>query len=79
MELNCSPLPNPFISNTPLQLLWRILQQQLADSIILPFIVNSLPPINLNTDGSENDWYVLNLPTFFVTLNAGIQDGSPTD
>jgi hypothetical protein len=44
----------------------------------LPFIVNSLPPINLNTDGSENELVCSNLPTFFVTLNAGIQDGSPT-
>jgi hypothetical protein len=48
-----------------------------TDSIILPFI-NSLPPINLNTDGSENELVCSNLPTFFVTLNAGIQDGSPT-
>jgi hypothetical protein len=54
----------------------RILLTQLVHSIILPFIVNSLPPINLNTDGSENELVCSNLPTFFVTLNAGIQDGS---
>jgi hypothetical protein len=40
--------------------------------------INSLPPINLNTDGSENELVCSNLPTFFVTLNAGIQDGSPS-
>lgn len=75
-----SPLPNPFISNT--QNITAVVENpaNLAcrDSIILPFIVNSLPPINLNTDGSENELVCSNLPTFFVTLNAGIQDGSPS-
>jgi hypothetical protein len=55
--------------------LWRILLTQLVHSNYT-FIVNSLPPINLNTDGSENELVCSNLPTFFVTLNAGIQDGS---
>ena len=75
-----SPLPNPFISNT--QNITAVVENPTnpacTDSIILPFIVNSLPPINLNTDGSENELVCSNLPTFFVTLNAGIQDGSPS-
>ena len=46
----------------------------------LNFVVNPLPKINLNTDGGENELVCSNLPSFFVTLNAGIQDGSsPND
>ncbi|RTY68204.1 T9SS type B sorting domain-containing protein [Flavobacterium sp. LB2P53] len=75
-----SPLPNPFISST--QNITAVVENTANStckaSIILPFIVNSLPPINLNSDGSENELVCSNLPTFFVTLNAGIQDGSPT-
>ncbi|WP_338408079.1 T9SS type B sorting domain-containing protein, partial [uncultured Flavobacterium sp.] len=33
--------------------------------------------INLNTNGGENELVCSNLPTFFVQLDAGIQDGSP--
>jgi gliding motility-associated-like protein len=46
-----------------------------------PFItlnVNPLPKINLNTDGSQDEIVCSNLPTFFVQLNAGIQDSPPT-
>ncbi|RTY89158.1 T9SS type B sorting domain-containing protein [Flavobacterium sp. GSN2] len=75
-----SPLPNPFISST--QNITAVVENTANStckaSIILPFIVNSLPPINLNSDGSENELVCSNLPTFFVTLNAGIQDGSST-
>ena len=76
-----SPLPNPFISNT--QNITAVVENPANSackaSIILPFIVNSLPPINLNSDGSENELVCSNLPTFFVTLNAGIQGGDPTN
>ncbi len=44
----------------------------------LNFVVHPLPKINMNTNGSENELVCSNLPTFFVTLDAGIQDGSPT-
>jgi gliding motility-associated-like protein len=44
----------------------------------LNFVVNPIPKINLNTNGGENELVCSNLPTFFVTLDAGIQDGSPT-
>ncbi|MFV8353363.1 T9SS type B sorting domain-containing protein [Flavobacterium sp. XS2P14] len=75
-----SPLPNPYISNT--QNIRAVVENPANPackaSITLPFIVNSLPPINLNADGSENELVCSNLPTFFVTLNAGIQDGSPS-
>ena len=39
--------------------------------------VDSLPNINLNTNGSENELVCSNLPAFFVQLDAGIQGGSP--
>ncbi len=46
-----------------------------------PFVdlkVDPLPNINLNTNGSEDEYVCTNLPNLFVKLNAGIQDGSPT-
>lgn len=46
----------------------------------LNFVVNPLPKINLNTDGSEDRLVCSNNPTFSVQLNAGIQDSSsPND
>lgn len=39
--------------------------------------VNPLPNINLNIDGSENKIVCSNLPEFLVTLEAGINDGTP--
>ncbi|WP_242497099.1 T9SS type B sorting domain-containing protein [Flavobacterium petrolei] len=40
--------------------------------------VNPKPNINTNEDLEENQLVCSNLPTFFVTLDAGIKDGSPT-
>ncbi|WP_310560812.1 T9SS type B sorting domain-containing protein [Flavobacterium sp.] len=40
--------------------------------------VNPFPKINPNADGSEDKLVCSNDPTFFVQLDAGIQDGSPT-
>lgn len=40
--------------------------------------INPLPKINLNTNGDENELVCSNLPSFFVQLDAGIQDGSAT-
>lgn len=44
----------------------------------LNFIVHPVPIIDLNLDGRANELVCSNLPTFFVTLNAGILDNSPT-
>lgn len=41
-------------------------------------IVNPKPNIDTNEDLKENKLVCSNLPTFFITLDAGIQDGSPT-
>lgn len=40
--------------------------------------VNAKPNINTNDDHSEDELVCSNLPTFFVQLDAGINDGSPT-
>ncbi|MBA4318732.1 MAG: gliding motility protein [Flavobacterium sp.] len=75
-----SPLPNPFVTGT--QNVKVVVENPInitcTASIDIPFIVEPLPNINLNTDGSDDELVCSNLPTFFVQLNAGIQDGSPT-
>ena len=75
-----SPLPNPFVTGT--QNVKVIVENPINTtcnaSIIVPFVVNPLPNINLNTNGNENELVCQNDPTFYVQLNAGIQDGSPT-
>lgn len=47
-------------------------------STTLNFVVNPVPKIDLNLDGLDNELVCSNLSTFFVTLDAGITDGSPT-
>ncbi|MBC7847347.1 MAG: T9SS type B sorting domain-containing protein [Flavobacterium sp.] len=75
-----SPLPNPFITNT--QNITVNVQNPLnticSASTTLNFVVNPVPNIDLNLDGLENELVCSNLSTFFVTLDAGITDGSPT-
>ena len=75
-----SPLPNPFVTGT--QKVTVVVENPINAACtateILIFKVNPLPNINLNTNGSENELVCSNIPTFFVQLNAGIQDGSPT-
>ncbi|MDD5149192.1 MAG: T9SS type B sorting domain-containing protein, partial [Flavobacterium sp.] len=47
-----------------------------------PFVelkVEVLPNINLNSNGSEDEYVCTNLPNLFVKLNAGIQDGTSED
>ncbi|CAM4037933.1 T9SS type B sorting domain-containing protein [Flavobacterium weaverense] len=74
-----SPLPNPFVtgSQNVTAIVVNPINPSCNSSVILPFFVNPLPRINLNSDGNENELVCSNLPTFFVTLTAGIQDGSP--
>ncbi|NDP28219.1 MAG: T9SS type B sorting domain-containing protein [Flavobacterium sp.] len=75
-----SPLPNPFVTGT--QNVKVIVENPInatcTASTIIPFVVNPLPNINLNTNGEEDKLVCQNDPTFFVQLDAGIQDGSPT-
>ena len=73
-----SPLPNPFVTNT--QNITVNVQNPLnticTASTTLNFVVNPIPNIDLNLDGASNELVCSNLPSFFVTLNAGIQDNS---
>ena len=75
-----SPLPNPYVTGT--QNIRVVVENPINttcfDELTIPFIVKPLPKINLNTDGSEDNLVCQNDPTFFVQLNAGIQDGSST-
>lgn len=75
-----SPLSNPFVTGT--QNVKVVVENPInttcTASTILPFIIKPLPNINLNTDGNEDKLVCQNDPTFFVQLDAGIQDGSPT-
>ncbi|VXC08763.1 conserved exported hypothetical protein [Flavobacterium sp. 9R] len=74
-----SPLPNPFTTAT--QNVRATVENPknttCIEETLLSFVVNPLPNINLNTDGSEDALVCTNLPTFSVQLNAGINDGSP--
>jgi gliding motility-associated-like protein len=75
-----SQLPNPFVTATQniKVTVENTVNTTCKASLIIPFIVHPLPNINLNTNGNENELVCSNLPTFFVTLDAGIQDGSLT-
>jgi gliding motility-associated-like protein len=51
-----------------------------SKSIDIPFVVLPLPKINLNTNGNDDKLVCQNDPSFFVQLDAGIQDSSlPSD
>ncbi|CAM2962129.1 T9SS type B sorting domain-containing protein [Flavobacterium frigoris] len=73
-----SPLPNPFVTGTQniIVTVENTVNTTCAATVTIPFIVHALPNIELNIDGSENELVCSNLPTFFVKLDAGIQDGS---
>ncbi|WP_281297393.1 T9SS type B sorting domain-containing protein [Flavobacterium limnophilum] len=75
-----SPLPNPFLTNT--QNITVKVQNPLnticSASTTLHFVVNPVPNIDLNLDGSDDNLVCQNDPAFYIQLNAGIQDGTPT-
>lgn len=75
-----SPLPNPFITTT--QNITVVVENSLnpacSASLIIPFVVHPLPLINLNLDAREDKLVCSNLPSFFVTLDAGVVDSSLT-
>jgi gliding motility-associated-like protein len=77
-----SPLPNPFVSST--QNVKAIVQNPTntlcSTEVIIPFIVQPTPKINLNTDRKADELICQNNPTFFVQIDASLQDGSdPND
>lgn len=77
-NLLSSPLPNPFVTST--QNVKVIVENPINTNcfaeISIPFIVEPLPKINLNTNGNDDKLVCQNDPSFFVQLDAGIQDGS---
>ena len=81
-NLLSSPLPNPFITisqNITVEI-ENTINPTCKASMTIPFIVNPLPPIQLNSNGTNDELVCSNLPTFFVQLNAGLPNGAnPTD
>ena len=75
-----SPLPNPFITATKniTVVVENSNKPVCSASLIIPFVVRPLPIINLNFDKKEDKLICSNLPTFFVTLDAGITNASST-
>jgi gliding motility-associated-like protein len=76
---NPNQLPNPFITSTQnvKVIVENPINTNCTASIIIPFVIDPLPNINLNTNGNEDKLVCQNDPAFFVQLDAGIQDGSP--
>ncbi|MCF6140874.1 T9SS type B sorting domain-containing protein [Flavobacterium sp. K77] len=75
-----SPLPNPFITKSQ-EITVVVTNNQnttCTATTILRFVVNPLPPIDLNSDGADDQLVCSNIPTFMVELNAGLQNGSST-
>lgn len=72
-------LPTTFTSGTQnvILTLTNPLNPSCPVSTTLNFIVNPLPNIDLNTDGTDNELVCTNEPTFLVTIDAGIVDGTP--
>ncbi|SEG11427.1 T9SS type B sorting domain-containing protein [Flavobacterium urumqiense] len=79
-NLLSNPLPNPFVTGT--QNVKIIVKNPInptcTTSISLPFIVNPLPKIQLNTNGNEDKLICDDNPEFSVELDAGIQAGTST-
>lgn len=75
-----SPLPNPFVTGT--QKITATVENpnnlNCTASTIIEFNVHPLPNIDINLDGSANQLVCSNLTTFYVTLDVGITDNTPT-
>jgi gliding motility-associated-like protein len=71
------------IEYTNNQKIWARVENSLSNDCFgftaFNLIVNPLPNINLNIDGTEDEIVCNNLPELLVTLDAGINDGTPQD
>lgn len=69
-----SPLPNPYLTGT--QNITAVVENPINNScsatITIPFVVHPIPNIELNS----TQLICSNIPTFFVTLDAGFLDNS---
>ncbi len=75
-----SPLPNPFLSGTQ-NITARVenpANTNCSVTTTIRFLVHPIPKIDLNLDGQADELVCSNLPSFFVTLDAGITDNSPS-
>ncbi|WP_278034875.1 T9SS type B sorting domain-containing protein [Flavobacterium nitratireducens] len=75
-----SPLPNPFVTGTQ-KITAKVENPNNPNCTaltIIEFNVQPLPKIDINLDGSANELVCSNLSTFYVTLDAGITDNTPT-
>lgn len=74
-----SPLPNPFLSGTQ-NITARVenpANTNCSATTTIRFLVHPIPKIDLNLNGQADELVCSNLPSFFVTLDAGITDNSP--
>jgi gliding motility-associated-like protein len=74
-------LPNPFNSATQnvLVTVTNPINTSCPVTTTLNFVVNPTPKIDLNPNGWANELVCTNLPTFSVTINAGVLAGIPTN
>jgi len=83
-EINAIPNPSNYRNTTKNQQdIWVRIDSNLDNACYglgpyISLIVNPKPNINTNDDKSDNVLICSNLPSFFVTLNAGITDNTPT-
>ena len=73
-------LPNPFVTKTQnvTVKVTNTLNTNCPITKVLNFVVNPTPKIDLNLTGQADELVCSNIPTFTVTINAGITDGAPT-
>jgi len=73
-------LPNPFNSGTQnvIVTVTNPINTSCPVTTTLNFVVNPVPMIDLNQNGWANELVCTNLPTFTVTINAGVLNGTPT-
>jgi gliding motility-associated-like protein len=74
-------LPNPFNTATQNVIVTIVnpINTSCPATSTLSFVVNPIPKIDLNTNGEANEIVCTNLPTFSVTINAGVLSGTPTN
>ena len=73
-------LPNPFITadQNVTVTVTNPLNTSCPENKVLNFVVHPTPIIDLNLNGQADQLVCSNIPTFTVTIDAAITDGSPT-
>lgn len=82
-ETNAIQNPSSYRNTIPNQQdIWVRVESNLDNSCFglgpyITLLVNPKPNININANQNDNKFVCLNLPSFFVTLNSGIEDNTP--